>query len=153
MQNTPNLPQKSQTPTGTSCCCKPSGRSWAGSKVALSLPQSESFFSVFILMETGHWSDSGLLLVACDLCVSPAPLPLFRVPRHRYCLSRRLICLTEPWLLPGCLSCHKQSNQVSRRAVQTPRAVNRFLAPAKDIFCLSVAGKPFAVFIVTFTFL
>lgn len=72
------------------------------------------------------------LLVACDLCV-PLDLPLYPgspdigVAFHLLGLSY----LTEPWLLLGCLSHHKQSNQVSRRAIQTPQALNRLLAPAK----------------------
>lgn len=101
----------------------------------------ESLFPVFILIEMGPQRDScsPCLLVACDLCVSSAPVTLFRVPRDGCCFSLRLSYLTEPWLLLGCLSRHKQSNQVSTRAVQTPRAVNRLLTLAKDIFCLGGA--------------
>lgn len=80
------------------------------------------------------------LLVAYDLCV-PSPVTLFRVPRDGCCFSLRLSYLTEPWLLLGCLSRHKQSHRVSTRAVQTPQAVNRLLTPAKDIFCLGVAVR------------
>lgn len=75
------------------------------------------------------------------ICV-PSPVTLFRVPRDGYCFSLRLSYLTESWLLLGCPSRHKQSNQVSTRAIQTPWAVNRLLTPAKDIFCLGVAIRP-----------
>jgi hypothetical protein len=76
------------------------------------------------------------------VCPQPLSLSLFRVSRDGCCFSLRLSYLTEPWLLLGCLSRHKQSNQVSTRAVQTPRAVNWLLTPAEDIFSLGVAVRP-----------
>lgn len=69
-----------------------------------------------------------LSLQSCLMQAIPGPLLsesfTYVFPGTHFGLSY----LTEPWLLLGCLSHHKQSNQVSRRAIQTPQALNRLLA-------------------------